>query len=103
MKKFSNSIEEVINLLKDYTKMMLGASYKAKQDGTKQEDREQRAAGHKILTPKQMLRRFPIALAQVKAGEDSESLLNAITYSNQHNYKNGYYIYELKKFLNRMF
>ena len=50
-----------------------------------------------------MLRRFPIALAQVKAGEDLESLLNAITYSNQHNYKNGYYIYELKKFLNRMF
>ena len=30
----------------------------------------------KILTPKQMLQRLPIALAQVKAGNNSESLLN---------------------------
>ena len=32
----------------------------------------------KILTPKQMLKRLPIALAQVKAGNNSESLLNEI-------------------------
>ena len=32
----------------------------------------------KILTPKQMLQRLPIALAQVKAGHNSESLLNKI-------------------------
>ena len=32
----------------------------------------------KILTPNQMLKRLPIALAQVKAGNDSESLLNEI-------------------------
>ena len=32
----------------------------------------------KILTPKQMLQRLPIPLAQVKAGSDSESLLNEI-------------------------
>ena len=30
------------------------------------------------LTPKQMLQRLPIALAQVKAGNNSESLLNEI-------------------------
>ena len=30
----------------------------------------------KILTPKQMLQRLPIALAQVKADNNSESLLN---------------------------
>ena len=30
----------------------------------------------KILTPKQMLQKLPIALAQVKAGNNSESLLN---------------------------
>ena len=41
--------------------------YKAKQ-----------GAGLKILTPKQMLQRFPIALAQVKAGNNSEGLLNKI-------------------------
>ena len=32
----------------------------------------------KILTPKQMLQRLPIALAQVKAGNTSENLLNEI-------------------------
>ena len=34
--------------------------------------------GPKILTLKQMLQRLPIALAQVKAGNNSESLLNEI-------------------------
>ena len=32
----------------------------------------------KILTPKQMLQRLPIALAQVKPGNNSENLLNEI-------------------------
>ena len=32
----------------------------------------------KILTPKQMPQRLPIALAQVKAGNNSECLLNKI-------------------------
>ena len=32
----------------------------------------------KVLTPKQMLQRLPMALAQVKAGNNSESLLNEI-------------------------
>ena len=34
--------------------------------------------GLKILTPKQMLQRLPIALAQVKAGNTSENILNEI-------------------------
>ena len=34
--------------------------------------------GIKILTPKQKLQRLPIALAQVKAGNNSKSLLNEI-------------------------
>ena len=44
---------------------------KAKAKATK-------GTGLKILTPKQMLQRLPIALAQVKAGNNSESLLNKI-------------------------
>ena len=32
--------------------------------------------GLKILTPRQMLQRLPIALAQVRAGNTSENLLN---------------------------
>ena len=34
--------------------------------------------GLKILTSKQLLQRLPIALAQVKAGNNSENLLNEI-------------------------
>ena len=33
----------------------------------------------KILTPKQMLQRLPIALAQAQAGNNSQNLLNEIT------------------------
>ena len=51
--------------------MILDSNYKPKQDETK-------GTGLKILTPKQMLQRLPITLAQVKAGNNSESLLNEI-------------------------
>ena len=34
--------------------------------------------GLKILTPKQMLQRLPIALAQGKAGNNSKNVLNEI-------------------------
>ena len=45
---------------------------------TMQKKNETEGKGLKILTPKQMLQRLPIALAQVKAGNNSESLLNEI-------------------------
>ena len=51
--------------------MLSDANYNAKQN-------ESEGKGLKILTPKQMLQRLPIALVQVKAGNDSESLLNEI-------------------------
>ena len=41
-------------------------------------EESQKGEGRKILTPNQMLKRLPIALAQVKAGNNSESLLNEI-------------------------
>ena len=78
LEKIYNSRKEFNNFFRDYATMMLHASYKAKQDGTKQDEKEQRAAELKILTPKQMLQRLPIALAQIKAGNNSESLLNEI-------------------------
>ena len=37
--------------------------------------------GLKILAPKQLLQRLPIALAQVKTGNNSENLLNKIRQS----------------------
>ena len=41
-------------------------------------EKSQEGEGLKILTPNQILKRLPIALAQVKAGNNSESLLNEI-------------------------
>ena len=54
-------------MFNDYAKNMSRNIYESK-NGT----------GLKILTPKQMLQRLPIALAQIKAGNNSESLLNKI-------------------------
>ena len=51
--------------------MLFDANYDANQNETK-------GKRLKILTPKQMLQRLPIALPQVKAGNNSESLLNEI-------------------------
>ena len=58
---------EAIKFYDDYSLMMSEAKVKATK-GT----------GLKILTPKQMLQRLQIDLAQVKAGNNSESLLNEI-------------------------
>ena len=69
--KFYNSTEEVINFFREYIEMLSDANYDARQDETK-------GMGLKILSPKQMLQGLPIALAQVKAGNNSESLLNEI-------------------------
>ena len=58
-------------LYRDYIEMLSDANYDSKQNETK-------GTGLKILTPKQMLQRLPIALAQVKVGNNSENLLNEI-------------------------
>ena len=54
--------------------------YKAFQSGIfpRREELQQEGEGLKILTPNEMLKRLPIALAQIKAGYNSESLLNEI-------------------------
>ena len=51
--------------------MLSDANYDSKNSDAK-------GKGFKISTPKQMLQRLPIALAQVKAGNNSENLLNGI-------------------------
>ena len=52
--------------------MLSDANYDARQNETK-------GTGLKILIPKQMLQRLPIALAQVKADNNSESFLNEVS------------------------
>ena len=51
--------------------MLSDENYNAKQNKTE-------GTGLKILLPKQMLQRLPVALAQVKADNNSEGLLNEI-------------------------
>ena len=50
----------------------------------------------KILTPKQLLQRLPIALAQVKAGNNSESLLNKIR-------QIPYFLYQSKRTIRKVY
>ena len=54
--------ENVIKFYDDYSSMVA----------------EAKGTGLKILTPKQVLQRLPIALAQVKAGNNSKNSLNEI-------------------------
>ena len=71
VKNIYDSRQKVINLLNDNAKFRSEAIYKSKQNETKRK-------GLKVLTPKQMLQRLPIALVQAKAGNRWESLLNEI-------------------------
>ena len=70
-KNLYDSRQKNIDLLNDNSKIRSETVYKSKQNKTEEK-------GLKILTPKQILQRLPIALAQVKAGNNSENLLNEI-------------------------
>ena len=105
-----NGRNEGIKLYNDYSLTILEAKKRAAE--------KQGGRGLKILTPKQILQRLPISLAKVKAGNNSESLLNEIRRtayslyqskqitkrvcnhiieSSQYQIKNGHYIYEFRK------
>ena len=67
MKVLYESQEAVIKLFNDYSSVVYEAKHKTEY-----------GKGLKILTPKQMLQRLSIALAQVKVGNTSENLLNKV-------------------------
>ena len=67
---FYNARNNAIQFIQDYGSMILEAKRLAIE--------EQEGKGLKILTPNQILKRLPIALVQVKAGNNSDSLLNEI-------------------------
>ena len=68
IKNLYNSRQEDVEMLNDYARNISRNIYDSKQERT----------GFKILTPKQMLQRLPIALTQIKADNNSQSLLNEI-------------------------
>ena len=67
VEKYFELRENIIDFFKHYSVLLSEAKYKAKY-----------GRSLKILTPKQKLQRLPIILAQVKAGNISENLLNEI-------------------------
>ena len=69
--------------------MVLDATYKSKQNETQ-------GKGVKILTPKQMIQILPIALAQIKAVNNSEGLLNEIR-------QNVYSLYQSKQITKKVY
>ena len=66
-----NGRNDVIKFVGDFGSMILEAKKKAAKEPTT-------GTGLKILTLKHLLQRLPIALAQVKPGNNSEGLLNEI-------------------------
>ena len=90
IKDFANKTKPRNRELKELKKEVLDSAlsllegrdmvYKAFQSGIfpRREELQQEGEGLKILTSNQMLKRLPIALAQIKAGNNSESLLNQI-------------------------
>ena len=77
---------EAIKFYDDYSLMTSEAKNKAKNEGK----------GFKILTLKQMLQRLPIALEQLKAGNNSESLLNEIR-------QIAYYLHQSKEITKKVY
>ena len=84
IKDLYNSRDKVIKLYNDYAQIISEAMYKTKQ-GTRL----------KIITPKQMLQRLQIAVAQVKAGNNSENWLNEMR-------QIVYFLYQSKEITNKV-
>ena len=74
---FYNARGNAIKFIEDYGSMILDARRLAKEE-QKGTGANEMSEPLKILTPNQMLKRLPIALALVNAGNNSESLLNEI-------------------------
>ena len=88
VKNLYDSRQKNIDLFNNSAKIRSEAIHKTKQNGT----------GLKILIPKQMLQRLPIAVAQVKAENNLESLLNEINQIVYYTWKNIKSSYNKNKF-----
>ena len=76
---------DAFKFYEDYSSMMSEVKYRATK-GTRLE----------VLTPKQMLQRLPMALAQAKAGNNSESSLNEIR-------QIAYFLYQSKQITKKVY
>ena len=81
-----NAQNKVVKLLDDYSTIPSEAKYKTIH-----------GEEMKILTPKQILERLPIAIVQVKVGNTSDNLLNEIRQIIHSFYRGNKIIKEVKK------
>ena len=88
IKLLYESQENLIQLFNDYSSIISKNKYKTKY-----------AEVIKISTPKQMVQRLPIALAQVNSGNTSKNLLNEIIINSQFIY----FLYQAKKITKKVY
>ena len=88
IKLLYESQENLIQLFNDYSSIISKDKYKTKY-----------AEVIKISTPKQMVQRLPIALAQVNSGNTSKNLLNEIIINSQFIY----FLYQAKKITKKVY
>ena len=75
----SNSVKDLINVYDSVRRIFIKPSLSSiPANESDKESIEQEGQGAKIITPKQMITRFPILLAQIKAGNNSEKLKSEI-------------------------
>ena len=70
--------EQILKIFTMQEKQLLIFFYEYTSRASEARRQAKKGTGLKILSHKQMIQRLPIALAQIKAGNNSESLLNEI-------------------------
>ena len=80
LKNFENNVksDELKYIVKELERAIFGYDYENKEESS--------GSGLKILTKQQMLRRLPILLAKIRAGNNSTKLKNEIRYIDIYRY-----------------
>ena len=74
----TKAAKEMVDVYNEVKKMFIKSSIPANDETSESETEEQEGQGLKILTPKQMIIRLPILLAQLRARNNSQKLKNEI-------------------------
>ena len=74
----TKAAKEMVDVYNEVKKMFIKSSIPVNDETSESETEEQEGQGLKILTPKQMIIRLPILLAQLRARNNSQKLKNEI-------------------------
>ena len=70
----TKAAKEMVDVYNEVKKMFIKSSIPVNDETSESETEEQEGQGLKILTPKQMIIRLPILLAQLRARNNSQKL-----------------------------